>query len=61
MNHPWNEEVKMDAFINGLYDQIATKIYEMFPEPKSLFQLQTIASRIDSRHATYRQFSNPQN
>jgi len=37
MNHPWNEEVKMDAFINGLYDQIATKIYEMFPEPKSLF------------------------
>ena len=35
----WNEEAKMDAFLNGLNDQIATKIYEMFPGPRSLFAL----------------------
>jgi len=51
----------MDAFLNGLNDQIATKIYEMFPGPRSLFALQTIASRLDSRIAAHRQFSNPQN
>jgi len=35
----WNEEAKMDAFLNGLNDQIATKIYEMFPGPRYLFAL----------------------
>ena len=57
----WNEDAKMDAFLNGLNDQIATKIYEMFPGPRSLFALQTIASRIDSRLAAHRQYLNPQN
>ena len=51
----------MDAFLNGLNDQIITKIYQMFPGPRSLFALQTIASRIDSHIAAHRQFSNPQN
>jgi len=32
----------MDAFLNGLNDQITTKIYEMFSGPRSLFALQTI-------------------
>ena len=45
----WNEEAKMDAFIEGLHHQVAIKILEMFPGPRSLTALQTIASRIDSR------------
>ena len=57
----WNEEAKMDAFIAGLQDQIATKILEMFPGPQTLFALQTIAARLDSRLATRRQFFNHQN
>ena len=57
----WNEEAKMDAFLYGLNDQIATRIYEMFPGPRSLTALQTIASRIDSRLAARRQFPNTQN
>jgi len=57
----WNEEAKMDAFIAGLNDQIATKILEMFPGPQSLYALQTIAARLDSRLSTRRQFFNPQN
>jgi len=57
----WNEEAKIDAFLNGLNDQIITKIYQMFPGPRSLFALQTIASRIDSHIAAHRQFSNPKN
>jgi len=35
----WNEEAKMDAFLNGLNDQIATKIYEMFPGPRYILAL----------------------
>jgi len=35
----WNEEAKMDAFLAGLNEQIATKILEMFPEPSSLFNM----------------------
>ena len=46
----------MDAFLAGLNDQIATRILEMFPGPRSLFALQTIASRIDSRLSTHNQF-----
>jgi len=57
----WNEEAKMDAFLNGLNDQIATRILEMFPGPRSLFDMQTIASRIDCRLSTHRQFFNQQN
>ncbi|OUM56419.1 hypothetical protein PIROE2DRAFT_29393, partial [Piromyces sp. E2] len=45
----WNEEAKMDAFMAGLKQEIAIKILEMFPGPRDLFSLQTIASRIDSR------------
>jgi len=45
----WNEEAKIDAFIAGLHNQIAVKILEMFPGPRNLSALQTIASRIDSR------------
>jgi len=56
----WNEEAKMDAFLSGLNDQIATRILEMFPGPQSLFSMQTIASRIDCRLSTHRQFFNPQ-
>jgi len=48
----WNEEAKMDAFIAGLNDQIATKILEMFPGPQSLYALQTITARLDSRLST---------
>ena len=54
----WNEEAKMDAFLLGLNDQIATRILEMFPGPQSLFAMQTIAARIDCRLSTHRQFSN---
>jgi len=54
----WNEEAKMDAFLNGLHNQIAMRILEMFPGPRSLFSLQTIASRIDCRLSTHREFSN---
>jgi len=50
----WNEEAKMDAFLAGLQDQVATKIFEIFPGPESLSELQTIASRIDSRLAVNR-------
>jgi len=46
----------MDAFLDGLHDQIATRILEMFPGPQSLFELQTIASRIDFRLSTHKQF-----
>ena len=53
----WNEPAKMDAFLAGLHDQIATRILEMFPGPQSLFALQTIASRIDSRLSTIRNSS----
>jgi len=52
----WNEPAKMDAFLDGLHDQIATRILEMFPGPQSLFELQTIASRIDFRLSTHKQF-----
>ena len=55
----WNEETKMDAFIEGLNDQIAIRILEMFPRPQSLDALQTIAARLDSRLSTRRQFFNP--
>jgi len=51
----------MDAFIAGLNDQIATKILEMFLGPQSLYALQTIAARLDSRLSTRRQFFIPQN
>jgi len=57
----WNEEAKMDPFLYGLNDQIATKIYEMFPGPRSLLALQTIASRLDNGIAAHKQFSSPQN
>jgi len=56
----WNEEAKMDAFLAGLNDQIANRILEMFPGPKSLSAMQTIAARIDSRIAANRNFFNPQ-
>jgi len=46
----------MDAFIAGLQNSIATKILEMFPGPRNLLSLQTIAARIDSRISTHRQF-----
>jgi len=55
----WNEEAKMDAFLAGLNEQIATKILEMFSGPSSLFNMQIIASRIDSRISTHKQFFNP--
>ncbi len=54
----WNEEAKMDAFLNGLNEQIATRILEMFPGPSTLSRLQTIASRIDCRIFAHRQFFN---
>jgi len=57
----WNEEAKMDAFLVGLNDQIANRILEMFPGPRSLSAMQTIAARIDSRIAANRNFFNPQN
>jgi len=38
------KKTKWNAFLNGLNDQIATKIGEMFPGPRSLFTLSTIAS-----------------
>ena len=50
----WNEEAKMDAFVAGLQDQVATRILELFPGPETLSELQTIASRIDSRIACNR-------
>jgi len=56
----WNEEAKIDAFLAGLHDQIATKILEMFPRPRSLSAMQTIAARIDSWILTNRQFFNTQ-
>ena len=57
----WNEEAKMDAFLAGLHPQIALKILEMFPGPRNLIALQTIASRIDSRLHNNRQFFNNSN
>ncbi len=54
----WNEEAKMDAFMAGLNEQVATRILEMFPGPQNLFAMQTIASRIDSRLHTNRNFFN---
>ena len=50
----------MDAFLAGLHDHIATRILEMFPGPQTLLAMQTIASRIDNRISTHRQFSNLQ-
>jgi hypothetical protein len=32
-NSSWNEDAKMDAFIAGLQDSIATRILEIFPGP----------------------------
>jgi len=32
----WNESATMDVFLTGLQDQIANRILEMFPSPKSL-------------------------
>jgi len=52
----WNESAKMDAFLAGLQDQIANRILEMFPGPKSLLGMQTIAARIDSRISSNKQF-----
>eukprot|EP00833_Pecoramyces_ruminatium_P006384 jgi/Orpsp1_1/1180416/evm.model.c7180000073352.1 len=52
----WNENAKMDAFLAGLQDQIANRILEMFPGPQTLLNMQTIASRIDSRINSNRQF-----
>eukprot|EP00833_Pecoramyces_ruminatium_P010785 jgi/Orpsp1_1/1184817/evm.model.c7180000091086.1 len=52
----WNEEAKMDAFIAGLNNQVATRILEMFPGPRNLLALQTIASRIDARLTVNQQF-----
>lgn len=57
----WNEQAKMDAFIAGLNNQVALKILEMFPGPRDLISLQTIASRIDSRLATRKIFLNNNN
>jgi len=57
----WNEEAKMDAFLAGLQDQIATRILEMFPGPRSLNAMQTIASRIDGRLSASKSFFNPSN
>jgi len=54
----WNEQAKMDAFMVGLNDQVANRILEMFPGPRNLSSMQTIASRIDSRLAIHRQLSN---
>jgi len=42
----------------GLNDNVASRILEMFPGPKTLFAMKTIASRIDSRLYVQRQFSN---
>ncbi|OUM68908.1 hypothetical protein PIROE2DRAFT_23965, partial [Piromyces sp. E2] len=52
----WNEQAKMDAFIAGLNQQVALRILEMFPGPRDLLSLQTIASRIDSRLSTRNTF-----
>ena len=52
----WNEEAKMDAFIAGLHNQVAERILDLYPGPRTLIALQTIASRIDSRISTHRQF-----
>ena len=57
----WNEEAKMDAFLAGLNDQIANRILEMFPGPRSLSAMQTIAARIDSRIVANRNFFNSSN
>ncbi len=57
----WNEEAKMDAFLAGLNDQVASRILELFPGPRSLSAMQTIASRIDSRIITQRNFFSSQN
>ena len=57
----WNEEAKMDAFLTDLHDAIATKILEMFPGPRSLTAMQTIASRIDGRLSAHKLFFNTTN
>ncbi len=54
----WNEQAKMDAFLSGLNQQVAVKILEMFPGPRDLASLQTIASRIDSRLYSQRFYFN---
>jgi len=46
----------MDAFLAGLNDQIANRILEIFPGPRSLSAMQTIAARIDSKIAANRIF-----
>jgi len=53
----WNEEAKMDIFLAGLHDQIAIRILEMFPRPRSLTAMHTIASRINGRLSAHRNFS----
>ncbi len=57
----WNEEAKMDAFIAGLHQQVALRILELYPGPRDLISLQTIASRIDSRLNTRKLFFNKGN
>jgi len=57
----WNEEAKMDAFIDGLHQQVALKVLELFPGPRDLISLQTIASRIDSRLSAKRTFFDSNN
>ena len=52
----WNEQAKMNAFIAGLHQQVALKVLEIFPGPRNLLALQTIASRIDSRLFANKQF-----
>jgi len=54
----WNEQAKMDAFIEGLNQRVAIKILEMFPGPNDLISLQSIAARIDSRLYAHSQFFN---
>ena len=57
----WNEQAKMDAFISDLNQQVAIRILEMFPGPRDLTALQTIASRIDSRLYSQRSYFNHSN
>jgi len=51
----------MDAFLDGLNEQIATRILEMFPGSLSLSDIQIIFPRIDSLLSTHKQFFNNQN
>jgi len=51
----------MVTFMAGLLDPIATRILEMFPGPRNLFALQTIATRIGSRLSAHRNFFRQRN